>query len=443
MGEIIAFAALLQQKFPQMQVIDGPSLLLDYAVNDQVPGLIVRPRTQEEAAATIRLSSQHRLTVLARGNGTHIDIGNPPEQLDILLEMTALDRLLEHEAPDLTCRVEAGIALGQLQMLLATKGQWLALDPPNADFTTIGGLLATNASGPKRLRYGTARDLVIGLHTIQANGEIARSGGNVVKNVAGYDLNKLYIGSLGTLGVIVEASFKLHPLPQVERTLLFSFVRCEDAVQTTLALLRSPLQPSAIELLAIKRREDTSFNDFALPDDGYTLAVDFENSTIGIERQITETLTIANTHHAFLRSDLEGQEQERFWQRIKRQMQGALTCKISIHVSQLAPYVHLIESTCKRHHLTPTIVAHAGNGILYVELSPYDAVTQATAAIAELRTHAQDIKGSLVVEHCPTQMKQHLSVWGEPRADFYLMQRLKQQFDPGGLFVRGRYLGGL
>ncbi len=129
-----------------------------------------------------------------------------------MIETNQLDRLLEHEGPDLTCHVQAGITLASLQKQLARQGQRLSLDPPDAEQSTIGGILASNASGPKRLRYGTARDLLIGLRVVQANGDIARSGGRVVKNVAGYDLNKLYIGSLGTLGIIVEANFKLHPL---------------------------------------------------------------------------------------------------------------------------------------------------------------------------------------------------------------------------------------
>src|SRR5205823_7745787 len=132
---------------------------------------------------------------------------------------------------------------------LATKGQRLALDPSDAQQATIGGILASNASGPKRLRYGTARDMVIGLRVVQASGEIARSGGNVVKNVAGYDLNKLYIGSLGTLGIIVDANFKLHPLPVAEKTLILTFVHAAQAMQMTIALLGSLLTPSAIELI--------------------------------------------------------------------------------------------------------------------------------------------------------------------------------------------------
>ena len=220
MSAFESFSNELQQRVPRSSISTEAKTLQHYAVDDLPPQAVVTPRTIEETAQVVALAHHHHLSLLPRGNGTQINLGGVPEQLDILLLTHKLDHLREHEAPDLTCHVEAGMTLAALQTQLATKGQWLALDPPVAEQTTIGGLLATNSSGPKRFRYGTARDLAIGLRVVQANGQIARSGGRVVKNVAGYDLNKLYIGSLATLGVIVEANFKLHPLPPSERTYL-------------------------------------------------------------------------------------------------------------------------------------------------------------------------------------------------------------------------------
>src|SRR6266568_6125363 len=219
MAEIETFSTTLQQNSTTIRTISDPDELRNYAVDGLLPRLAVIPETVEQVAQIVALANQQGLTVLSLGGGSRINLGGIPERIDVLLEMDSLTRLLEHEAPDLTCHVEAGITLAALQAQLATKGQRLALDPPGAQQATIGGILASNASGPKRLRYGTARDMVIGLHVVQASGEVARSGGRVVKNVAGYDLNKLYIGSLGTLGIIVEANFKLQPFPIKERTL--------------------------------------------------------------------------------------------------------------------------------------------------------------------------------------------------------------------------------
>src|SRR6266852_8165114 len=244
MVEIETFATTIQQYAPTVQVTSEPGELRNYAVDGLLPRLVVIPDSVEQVAQIVALTNQQGLKLLTRGGGSRINLGGIPEQIDILLETTKLTRLLEHEAPDLTCHVEAGITLAELQTKLATKGQRLALDPPNAQQATIGGILASNASGPKRLRYGTARDLVIGLHVVQASGEVARSGGSVIKNVAGYDLNKLYIGSLGTLGIIVEANFKLQPLPINERTLILTFSNAEDAIGTVIALMGSLLTPS-------------------------------------------------------------------------------------------------------------------------------------------------------------------------------------------------------
>lgn len=444
MDEIEGLVRSLQEQIPHVEVTSDPDELHNYTVDGVMPRLVVTPATSEEAAQIVTLTNQHNLTLLPRGNGTHLNLGGIPERIDLLVETRKLDKLLEYEAPDLTCRVEAGMTLAKLQETLAKKGQRLALDPAGAEQATIGGLLAANASGPKRLRYGTARDLVIGLRVIQANGEIARSGGNVVKNVAGYDLNKLYIGSLGTLGLIVEANFKLHPLVE-EHTLLFTYTSAEEAMQTTMAITGSLLTPSAIELIDAGAASDMSdFFGLNLPTNGYTLALSFEdrsNTTIG--RQVDEARLIARKHNALLGDELEGEEQQRFWQVVREHTQGTLTCKVAILVSQVATYLRHVERLCQRHNLEAAVVAHAGNGILYVELRPADASPRLLEAISALRRHAQEARGSLVIERCPVELKRRIDIWGEPGSDFRLMQRLKQQLDPKGIFVKGRFLGGL
>jgi glycolate oxidase FAD binding subunit len=444
MASIETFIDEIQQHVPGVQVISDPDELRDYALDGLLPRLVVTPRSAEEVASVVALTSQHRLTTLARGGGSRMHLGAIPDPFDVMIEIGKLTRLQEHEAPDLTCQVEAGITLADLQTLLATKGQWLPLDPPNPQQATIGGILASNASGPKRLRYGTARDLVIGLRVVQANGEVARSGGRVVKNVAGYDLNKLYIGSLCTLGVIVEANFKLQPLPANERTLLLTFANCQDAMQAVLAMQGSLLTPSAMELIDAGAANDMSdFFGLSLPTDGYTLALDFEGSMAVIERQMDEARLIARTSGALLGDDLAGPEQEAFWNGIREHLVGSVTCKAAILVSQMAHYLQKLDEICRRHELESAVIAHAGNGILYIELRPGDATPRLVEAIAELRQQAQEARGSLVVERCPVDLKRRIDVWGSPGANFRLMQRLKAQFDPKGTFVKGRFVGGL
>jgi glycolate oxidase FAD binding subunit len=447
-GEFEAFVATLREQLPDSEVLIEPSALKGYSVDGVRPCAVVVPASVEATARTVALAAHHRLCILPRGGGAHLGLGGLPEGIDVVIDLRRLTRLLEHEAADLTCQTEAGITLAALQSKLAERGQRLALDPPHAERATIGGILASNASGPHRLRYGTARDLVIGLRTVQANGEIARSGGRVVKNVAGYDLNKLYIGSLGTLGIIVEANFKLHPLPAAARTLLLTFPTIGEAMQTVTAALGSVLTPSAIELLdagaarAI-RAYAAGGSLSALPDKGYILAFDFEGSPSAIARQMDEVCLLARKHGALMADDLEGQAQGDFWEAVRAQTSGQLTCKATMLLTYIASYMQTLEQLCQRYELEASVVGHAGNGILYIELRPAIADERIVEAITLLRRHAQEGRGSLVVERCPRDLKGRIDVWGRPGSDFPLMQRLKQQFDPAGVFVRGRFVGGL
>src|SRR5438876_4549259 len=419
MTEIESFATTLQQYSTAIRTVSDPDELRGYAVDGLLPRFAVIPETVEQVSQTVALANQQGFTLLTRGGGSRLNLGGIPERFDILLETTKLTRLLEHEAPDLTCHVEAGITLAELQAKLATKGQRLALDPPDAQQATIGGILASNASGPKRLRYGTARDMVIGLRVVQASGEVARSGGSVVKNVAGYDLNKLYIGSLGTLGIIVEVNFKRQPLPANERTLLLTFTNAADAMQTVIALLGSLLTPSAIELIDSGAASDmTDFFGLNLPTNGYTLAINFEGSAASIDRQVYETQLLARANDALLGDELTGEAQNRFWEVIREHTQGAVTCKAVVMVSQMASYLQVIEQVCQLHVLEAAVVAHAGNGILYIELRPGDATHRLVEAITELRLRAQEARGSMVVERCPIALNRRISVWGEPGQDF-------------------------
>jgi glycolate oxidase FAD binding subunit len=444
MEEFSTLVNTLQRDVPSAQITDDAAILRDYTIDGILPRLLVTPTSVDTLAQVVALANQNALTVLARGGGSRMNLGDLPELIDLVIETNQLDRLLEHEGPDLTCHVQAGITLASLQKQLARQGQRLSLDPPDAEQSTIGGILASNASGPKRLLYGTARDLLIGLHVVQANGDIAHSGGRVVKNVAGYDLNKLYIGSLGTLGIIVEANFKLHPLPIAERTLLLTYTNVEDAMKTVMAVIGSHLTPCAMELIDTGAANDMSdFFGLHLPTSGYTLAVNFEGSNITIDRQMHETRMFARFHNALMGEDLQGEEQLRFWQVVRQHMQGTLTCKVSLLPAMIAPYLQQIAHICRRYNLEAATIAHAGNGILYIELRPGDAIPRLVEAIAALRRYAQEIRGSLVIERCPVELKRRVSIWGEPGADFPMMQRLKQQFDPKRTFVGGRFLGGL
>ncbi len=211
------------------------------------PGVVARPADVEQVAEVLRATDAHGLTVVVRGRGTKLSWGCPPSSADVLLDLGALDRVLDHAAGDLIVAAQAGARLRDVQEAVSGAGQCLALDE-TVPGSSIGGLLATNTSGPHRVATGTARDLLIGVTVVRADGVVAKAGGRVVKNVAGYDLGKLVIGSLGTLAVVVDATFRLHPLPAARRWVGVPVSDPAEAQRAVLSVLHAQVVPAAVEV---------------------------------------------------------------------------------------------------------------------------------------------------------------------------------------------------
>ncbi len=429
---------------PQTELLTNSGDLARFTVDGFAPQLAVLPATIEDVAAIMNFASERHLAVLPVGSGSDLGLGQPPERYDLALCTARLNTLLEHEAADLTCSVQAGMPLADLQQRLASKGQFLALDPPNSERATIGGILAANASGPQRLRYGSARDLVIGLRVVLGDGTIARSGGKVVKNVAGYDLNKLYIGSRGTLGVIVEANFKLIPRPEHEETLLVAFEHPSAAMETVSDLLSSVVTPTAIELLDPAAQGALPEQAIqALPGPAFLLAISFSGGAQAVSRQLADTRAIATRHSGSPRGLLEGEAHEHFWAAVRAQQTGPVVCKVSLLINDIVPFLSHAQAICQEQQLEPGAIAHAGSGVIYLQLRPSDATEHLAIAIGQLRALAERNRGRLVITHAPMALKAQVNVWGDPRPDSRLMATLKQKFDPNNTLVKGRFVGGL
>ena len=210
------------------------------------PTLVAAPGSTEEAAAIMRVAAEHELAVVARGGGSRLSWGTPPSRCDLVIDMSRMAEVTEHAAGDLVARLQAGARMGDVAAVLARAGQEIALDVPAG--ATVGGVVASGLAGPRRLRYGTPRDLLIGITIVRADGTVAKSGGKVVKNVAGYDLGKLFAGSAGTLGLITEATFRLHPLPAARAYVTAEYVAVSVACDAVAAAANSPLVSSAVEL---------------------------------------------------------------------------------------------------------------------------------------------------------------------------------------------------
>ncbi|MGQ9572894.1 MAG: FAD-binding oxidoreductase [Dehalococcoidia bacterium] len=417
-----------------------------YDVDGLIPQDVALPATVEEAAEVMRLASREKAAVIPWGGGTAMGVGNIPRRYDIALCLSSLNQVVEYEPAELTATVQAGKTLADFQRHLAEHGQFLALDPPAAQEATIGGVLAVNASGPSRHAYGTARDLILGMRAVQADGRIIKAGGRVVKNVAGYDLGRLFIGSLGTLGIIVEASFRLAPLPVAERTAVVSFPSVHDAWRFAAQMPNLSLR--AVELLnAAALRQTAALSQAA--EHGYALVLAAAGAPAAVERSLKEIGERSRQAAASL-AEVDESAHDQLWPAIAELTQpspsnAALVCKAAVLPAQVPALSEQIETTGRNLGLEPLLLSHLMAGILYsIWLLPQDdGIQQALALVTALRQAIASLGGSLVVEACPLALKEQFDIWGEPTADFPLMQRIKEQFDPQGILSPGRLLGRL
>jgi glycolate oxidase FAD binding subunit len=437
-----------------LEDIVGPDHVHKAAAHDSIDGVqprwVLEPGSVEEISALLRLANDSGCAVIPRGSGTKMGLGNPPRAVDLILSTSRLNRVLEHAAGDLVVRVEAGARLRDVQAELATANQWLALDPPEPD-ATIGGIIVANAFGPRRLRYGGVRDLLIGITYVLPDGTVARSGGKVVKNVAGYDLNKLFTGSLGTLGLIVEAIFRLHPLPAATRTDFW--IRGggspRELGEVTQLILHSNLVPSALDYSWSRRIS--------------RLAVRFDGIEPGVDAQV-QALEAMLEGRSQVQTDVDASiwEPGKMLSPIRRS--GETRMKVSEALANLpvliedfeaivlggnprpAPqrgrlYAEEIPYREPGKELTGHIRGHAGNGISYIGIAgPAELQIEAVEA---LRSRVTQRGGSLVVTDAPVEVKRAIDVWGDVGSALPLMRRVKQMFDPNGIMNSGRFVGGI
>ena len=403
------------------------------AVDGVPPELVAEPASVEEASRVLAAASRAGKKVVVVGNGSKLGLGNPPERVDLILRTRRMDRVLEHAAGDLVVKVEAGTRLADLQAAVAPAGQWLALDPPEPG-ATVGGVVAANASGPRRLRYGTVRDLIIGITVVLADGTVAHAGGKVVKNVAGYDLSKLFCGSLGTLGLIAEATFRLHPRPAAAAVVTLQVQGPEQLGEAVRRLLRSTLVPSAIELTEL-----TWYDRSGL------LTVVFEGIQPGVEAQAAaaarllgevgeaEVLGPGGTEAALSRLGAPP------WEKAE------VGIKVAVPPAELPGALTDLWSGWLGHG---RIAAHAGTGVLEVglggpDLASAEQVEAFAGVVAKARAALAVRQGTLVVAEAPPALKRVVDVWGPPGDAVELMRRVKRQFDPDRQLSPGRFVGGI
>ncbi len=390
----------------------------EYAVDGRTPALVVAPASAQEVASVLEAASEASAAVMPWGGGSHMHLGMPPGRYDMAMDLARLDRLVEHEPADLTVTVEAGMPFAVLQRRLQERGQWLPLDPPFSSATTIGGVLASNASGPARVAHLTARDLVIGMSVVTARGEMVKSGGRVVKNVAGYDMAKLHIGALGTLGVISQVTFKVAPLPPATTSLELTAPGPEQLYRLSVELLDRGL---AINGLALTNGKDV-----------WRLLVRLAGSAAGVERSEQEFRTLASAGAA---REATADDWEDVGALGRPDAPEAVVLRTGVLPTRSLALLEAMASAGGQVLAYPTV------GLLFGRWSrPSSDIDQ---TILKLREQARASGGSVVVEAAPADLKTRVGVWGPPRADFEIMRRLKAELDPANILNPGRYLGGL
>jgi glycolate oxidase FAD binding subunit len=382
----------------------------DDAVGGVVPREVVRPTTVDQVAEVLTAAAADGRTVVPVGGRSKLTWAAPPESCDLLLDLTGLDRVVEHVAGDLTVVAEAGVRLADLQAQVGRAGQLLGLDPPE-DGATLGGVVSANASGPRRLRYGTTRDLLIGITVVLADGTVAHAGGKVVKNVAGYDLGKLFTGAHGTLGVVVSTTWRLHPVPPARRVVTLELPDAAAAGPVSVALARSTLTPSAVELIAGADRTAR-------------LVVLFESIAESVAGQAGAAVALLGG----------GEESEDLPEDFGRRPGGAddVLLRLAHAPASLSTVLGALPAGT-------ALAAHAATGVTYAAVPAGEAVD----ALPRLRAAIAPHDGTAVVLRAPDAVRERLDHWGPVGDSLDLMRRVKERFDPERRMSPGRFVGGL
>ncbi|MCP4669636.1 MAG: FAD-binding oxidoreductase, partial [Deltaproteobacteria bacterium] len=426
-------------------------------------------------------ANRENLAIVPWGRGTKMALGHLPERLDIVVCTSRMDRMMDVDASNLTVTIEAGVKFRDMQARLATQedrcylpledlaasadeiicsdrshsGCFLPMDPSHAHFATMGGIIAANSNGPRRLLYGLPRDAILGVRMVSPTGEILGSGGKTVKNVSGYDVSKLAVGSMGSLGIICEMTLKILPLPEKMETLLISFRSFQEASAFVEGIFETTLLPAAVEVMNQQACTHLYMDGISDPGpDGYVSALALEGFDPAVKRMQNEITQMARAHGARSHACLQEEKHLSFWLQVSNldavlahRAPGLVKARLHYPISEWKGIVESVENTLSHARLHYTLQVHAGNGISLPRLlmGPNDAeaMDRAAEAMNRLLARCREVEGNLVIEGAPTEMKERLKIWGETGSDIVLMKRLKDQIDPAGVMCPGRFVGGM
>jgi glycolate oxidase FAD binding subunit len=396
----------------------------------------VRPANVEEACAIVREHVASGNAIYPQGGRTALDYGGVPRRPGVAVDVTAISRLIDYPFADMTVTIEAGTTLSALNAILAEKQQRVLIDAPLPDRATLGGIYATNTSGARRYGAGRPRDQIIGVSFVTSEGVVVKGGGRVVKNVAGYDFPKLLTGSMGTIGIITQLTLKVRPIPEATALVWAPFWNWRNLASTLDQLNTSGTRPNALELLNSQGAR-TVGQGLGLPTGNGVVVIGYEDSAGSVRWQLERLKSeLARDDIAIV----EGADAQPLWKALAdfpAASLGPVSFVANVRPSSVSTFVEGLDPE------RWAVQAHAGNGIIRAHALGDWELEKMAQQIAKLRRLATDDDGNLVLTRCPTDWKQPLHVWGEPRADWAIAERVKAALDPHGAMNPGRFVGGI
>jgi glycolate oxidase FAD binding subunit len=412
-------------------VVTEQGVLASHVVDGVKPALVCSPAAAEQIVAALRVCAEAEAAVVPWGGGTAMGIGNRPRRADVALTMGCINHLVEHDDANLTATVGAGMPLADVQEIVARRQQFVPFDPPLPARATVGGIVAANLNGPRRSCYGSVRDLVIGMKVALASGELIKAGGKVVKNVAGYDMCKLFVGSLGTLGILTEVTLRVAPVPETSATVIAAGA-LPKVLQFADELSRSPLLPAAVALM----------NSGALGagQNDWRAAIRCEGFAETVARHTSDAVAMAR--RAGLGAEILGDNADgQLWDRVRDfpLQTGRLVYRVTVPRASVAESVRAIQDG-NGSESQPAILSDPLTGTLWVaeperQTSP--------RRFADLLSLALRCGGHAIMFTAPADAKENIDVWGAPPPTLALMRAIKNQFDPKAVLNPGRFVGGL
>lgn len=452
------------------QVLDAKNIKTDqkdlekFSIDGLIPKAVVVPRTIAQAAELIDLAAGEGWACAPVGSGARLGLGGVPSDLDLAVSTAGLDKIIDMDTANLTVTAQAGVILQDLNDLLTGlenrcyfpidsdlshqaeamcsdreyKGVFLPLDPPAAHKTTIGGLIATGAAGPKRLRYGLPRDIVLGVRFVSPQGKSIGMGGKVVKNVSGFDVSKLMIGSLGVLGLVTEATFRLLPLPEKQAGAAVGFRTFDAARSFTDKLINSKLLPTAVEVVNQAALDLTPSLGLKLPGGGICVLISLAGMNEEVDRELTDIKAWAGSEGAETILEMDGAKTNYVLEELNDNglSKAAVRLKANFRYGGWADFHAAAEASGDW-----ALSVSPGLGAAW--LSRTELQGDEGQVTANLRTKAMNLSGALVVEQVPPELKQSLDVWGPVPSSFPVFRNLKTEIDPANIMNPGRFVGGL